>query len=1198
DPQDQWCRWIHQRDALWLIQWGRLGYDPKTAEDVFERAIDQHLGSASYLSKQWKTASSIVPTAFTALSFGPDHRDHAPELEWGGTTDEFIQAEPFDSHVFMSAKERLAIDETDGHDGREVFDVSSRAFPDDVSMDAVGLPIADGAEGEVGAAIVMMSALGAYTQLRAEAASVAALAESKASIASGEEDQKDIDLDRECAARMLKLSADSWWTLSASPASRFYRPFTDRLRMGTNQFHWSGQLQRVLEESRRFDATPRHVVIDHYTPNYAPLSAGSAELKWTISPVGTLHCEVAVKDSRLEGGRSAWLLEKPLPSSTFFHKHPMRHEGDRFVLDIPRAASGNAIAAEVDIELGGIGRFPRWTEGRPYLVVPATTGPTPQYYSSQEALKFLKPESLDPGKHGALFIATRAWDFHRSFDVSQQRKILDAVRRGMKLLVLQQDYTSGRYPLDWYPKRPKIENAPSNVFDPAGALGLEKVETDDVLYQPIRASEGWEVFGNGGIARCKVGEGEIWLCQARLMQRMHIPGCARNLKKLLELGGREKPTVVIDAGSEGNRYSTSVFCDFMNAHEIPFLTLGEVIVEEQGMDSFEVVKGPISPDRVLEGRGGRMVGDWLAEKIREKCNQPLPASVSSLKTERARRKTEFMRSLGLDPLPPRTPLEARVTGKLERDGYTIEKLVFESRPNFPVTAHLYVPSGRAGERLPVIVNATGHWPHKKTEPTEQMRLISQARAGYLAIEVDSPGHSYEGDARVERREAGSHFDPRMIAGSTTADAVYVWDLMRAVDYLATRPEADMARVGITGVSGGGHATMFAFAADERFRCAVPVCYPTSFLDGWNNGCDCNHVPGYLQVGDRADVIAIRAPAPVFVIGARDDQEFPPLGTQHTGERLKATWRLLDAEKDAWWSLFDGGHDYSKPMREAAMGFFDLHLRNTGDGSPVPEAEIATEPPEAAELFCLSDPPVAQLTMRDIARANVERAGNASWADVVALNGGLPRRVPFDEQRLIGAPEEPGQPITFQSEKGITIPGLLYQPRAARAAVVFVSEGGKLAARDDFPIDALVADGIACLAIDVRGFGELPGLDPHLMSYLGIADSFAMGWDAARAAEWMLQISPRVAVVGKGTCGSLVALYAGLIEPRVSLVVGIDALERWSEVFDDDVPTCAVQPRVMYGATIEHLRAQLGRPVEWRARKAPALDLSVLLARTL
>ena len=132
-------------------------------------------------------------------------------------------------------------------------------------------------------------------------------------------------------------------------------------------------------------------------------------------------------------------------------------------------------------------------------------------------------------------------------------------------------------------------------------------------------------------------------------------------------------------------------------------------------------------------------------------------------------------------------------------------------------------------------------------------------------------------------------------------------------------------------------------------------------------------------------------------------------------------------------------------------------------------------------------------------------------------------------------------------------------------------------------------------VDVRGFGELPGLDPKLMSYLGIADSFAMGYDAARAAEAMLDIAPKVVLVGKGACGSLVALYAGLMEKRVSRVIGLEAIEHWSELFDDAVPSYTLQPRVMYGATIEHLRAMLARPIEWQARKSPAPDLRAMLA---
>ncbi len=1190
DRKDVWCDWVHQRDALWLVQWGRLGYDPTTPEEVFERAIEAHLGKdARALAPTWKAASRVIPTVFTAHAFGPDHRDHAPELEWGGASDDLVQTGPFDAHVFKTIAESLALEATGGKDGRLSLRDGIQRLENlrsaIGSLAPLDMPVEHrGAAREIRAATAELWYLADYHRFRWSAAWASAAAEAQI----GEPLRW-----RRLAASKMDEALEAWRELCESPSSLFYKPFTDRLRMGTHHFRWDLELPKVADEAKRLRAlaegTGPEALLEIGTGTLSP----DRSLRWR-DEAGQVQCTL--------DGRSvdrAWLLHKPLPSSTFFHKIPMARRGNDFEAAFERKSCGHLIAAEV--ESGGeVRRLPLWTRATPYLVVPSRPGPTPLHYSSQEALTYLAPSSLDPARHGMLLVATRAWDFHRGFDVPAQRKILDAVRRGMKLLVLQQDYASGRYPLDWFPRRPVIRSAPANVFDPGGALGLERVETDAILWQPIQASEGWEVFGNGGIARCAWGRGEIWLCQARLMQRMHVPGCARDLKKLLELGGREKPVVVIDAGTEGNRYSTSVFCDLMNAYDIPFLTLGEVIADEQGMSSSKPVPGSASLDRVLEGRGEKMVAAWLASRMRGACSRPVPATRAEFEVERARRRKEFLRSIGLDPLPPRSPLGARVTGALDRDGYTIEKIVFESRPGFPVTAHLYLPKGHAGEKLPVIVNPNGHWEHKKTQPEVQARLIDEARAGYLALAVDSPGHSFEGDARIERRGAGTHFDPRLIAGSTTADTVYVWDLMRALDYLETRPEADMARVGITGTSGGGHATMFAFAADERFACAVPCCYPSSFLDGWNNGCDCNHVPGYAQVGDRADVIGIRAPAPVFVIGAREDDEFPAIGTQHTGEKLRAQWRLFGAEDRAWWRLFDGGHGYSQPMREAALGFFDRYLRGKGDGSPVAEGAIATEAPEAPELVCLPDPPADQLTMRAIARENVRRAGRASWDQVVALNGGLPERVPLDRKLLPPTPDDPGQPVTFVSEAGLTIPGILYRPQSAVAGAVFVHEEGKLVARREFPIEALVGRGIACLVIDVRGFGELPGLDPKLMSYLGIADSFAMGWDAARAVEMLLEDLPRgskVAVVGQGVCGSLVALYAGLMEKRVSLVVGVEALEEWSELFDDSVPTYALQPRVMYGASLPALRDLLRRPIEWRPRGAPRVDLAeILVAR--
>ena len=101
------CDWIHQRDDLYLMQWGRLGYDPKTGDEVFAQALKERFGAAAApLGRAWSAASRIVPIALMAKAIGPDHRDHAPELEWGGGTHEWIEGEGLDTHVFLPSARR------------------------------------------------------------------------------------------------------------------------------------------------------------------------------------------------------------------------------------------------------------------------------------------------------------------------------------------------------------------------------------------------------------------------------------------------------------------------------------------------------------------------------------------------------------------------------------------------------------------------------------------------------------------------------------------------------------------------------------------------------------------------------------------------------------------------------------------------------------------------------------------------------------------------------------------------------------------------------------------------------------------------------------------------------------------------------------------------------------------------------------
>jgi len=198
---------------------------------------------------------------------------------------------------------------------------------------------------------------------------------------------------------------------------------------------------------------------------------------------------------------------------------------------------------------------------------------------------------------------------------------------------------------------------------------------------------------------------------------------------------------------------------------------------------------------------------------------PLPDWQQHCEGVRAR----FRASLG--PLPERTPLNAQVTGRLERDGYTVEKLLLESQPGFYVTANLYLPvPGRFP--APAILNPVGHWRHGKAEDLVQARGIGLARHGYVALIYDPIGQ----EERSQERESVQRRNPQPAAtrqhaaaglpctliGQTIINHI-LWDGVRMLDYLESRPEVDATRIGCTGASGGGYQTMFLNALDPRIK---------------------------------------------------------------------------------------------------------------------------------------------------------------------------------------------------------------------------------------------------------------------------------------------------------------------------------------------------------------------------------------------
>lgn len=1183
DPNDAYCDWLHQRDELYWTTWGRLGYDPDLPNSTFTDYARRWFGErAPAVTGYWSFVSDIVPLIAMSHLLGPDHRNHAPELENCGTTQDFISAEPFDPLVFRSVQEEIAYHTLGLDDGRvkpqnvawDLLFMSAGVLGDKDSLSPSSA--ASKREKELATSARMLGSLAAYFANRTKSAYEVA-----------ENDRlSGFPAQDSYAVTKFDEAVKSWKELSSSSAGGYYKPFTERLRMGTNTFTWKSQEASLDKYRSELVAMPSAKTLTEWVSDAEWFSSNGFELK-AARKGDNYVCRLTGSESSLEQG--AFLLYKPLPSSTFFHKMPMTRRKGGFEAKLPIAQQGYCIAAEVRSKVGKkttTMRVPSISGGigleefhAPYVVIPSLPGATPQLYSTEEAMTYLEPSALDPKKHGTLLIAPRAYQFFNRFDRATKRKLLDPVERGMRLLILQQDFMGGRYKLDWLPAPLNLEACPTpDTFDAKGAFGIGAIKTPDIMWQHFVASPGWDIVGNGSFAHMKLGKGDIWVCAGRLMQRMTNAACARALKALMESNGKSKPAVVVDAGTEGASYTTAFYPDLMNALGVPFLTLGEVIANEQGMKSFDPIPGVSSDDDVLNGKGTQIANSFLRAQVVKMSHRAAPATITAFETERKRRRTELMKSLGLDPMPAKTPLNARITGTIQRAGYTIEKLVFESRPNFYVTGYVYKADNAPKGRLPVIVNVNGHWAHKKSEDRLQLRCAFEALRGYLAIAIDSPGHSFEGDSLIERRQEGDHNDFSLVEGGTNATGYYVWDAIRALDYVATRPDADMSHVGLTGASGGGLTTLYTFAADDRYQAAVPVVYMASLELAPDNGCLCNHVPGTCQVGDRSDVLAIQAPKPVFIIGAQNDGEFPPAATKLTAEKVRKEWKLFGKETDTYVQIFEGPHDYNKSMREAMIGFFDKYIRSHGDGSPVSEPEIQVFDPEDKQFLVLDKPIDGERTMRELAQEALRDApGSVPVSQVFAVNNGLPAKSPLNLHEL-GTGRRRG--LTFESQPGLVTPAILDLPQGSPGSVkIVVNDAGK---QSEIPKVRTNGDRTAWLYLDVLGTGELSNFELRYPVYMGTSVSFMGGWQIVRAAEFMKKYSSDITVVGTGPVSSQAAMFAGLMDTTITSVVGKDCLKDWASVFNASVPSAAIQPRANLCGSLAALRSKV-RNSKWMVK---------------
>lgn len=347
------------------------------------------------------------------------------------------------------------------------------------------------------------------------------------------------------------------------------------------------------------------------------------------------------------------------------------------------------------------------------------------------------------------------------------------------------------------------------------------------------------------------------------------------------------------------------------------------------------------------------------------------AAVSTPEQWQARRnylKAVFIDALGGFPAE-RTALNPRVLGILDRGTHTIERVVFESLPGLLVTANVYVPKNLSGPAPGVLV-ASGHWENPKTCDSHRILCATLATKGYVVIIYDPIGqgerHMYiEGDRwRLGGcTDQHTHLGVQLAASGTSLARFMVWDSMRAIDYLVSRPEVDPSRIGMTGCSGGGTNTAYTSALDERIVASVPVCYLTTLEERQRSEMIADYeqnLYGQTVRGlDHHEYIAMVAPRAIC-IGAAQQDFFPIAGTREAYAAAKAIFELLGVGEKCQLVEVPGEHGYLPDLRRAAYAWFNRWL-----GVDADDEEPAIDLPDENELLCFEQDVAPEHTYRAV-----------------------------------------------------------------------------------------------------------------------------------------------------------------------------------------------------------------------------------------
>jgi len=604
----------------------------------------------------------------------------------------------------------------------------------------------------------------------------------------------------------------------------------------------------------------------------------------------------------------------------------------------------------------------------------------------------------------------------------------------------------------------------------------------------------------------------------------------------------------------------------------------------------------------------RMVHEYYVDKVRGVEQRAMKRKVAlSTKEEAEAYLTDVRERIAkaFAPMPTKkTPLNAKITGILDRDGYTVEKIVFESRPKFYVTAHLYLPKDRPG-KIPGVVGSCGHSENGKCAEAYQSFAQGLARLGTACLifdpigqgersqYVDAAGKLLIKGTTTEHNHAGNQMElVGEFLGSWRA-----WDGIRALDYLLSRPEIDARHVGITGNSGGGTMTTWLIGLERRWTMGAPACFISTWRRAMENELPQDNEqcpPRSLAYGlDHDDYLAAMAPRPIIIL-AKEQDYFDARGAEESFARLRHLYKLLGAEDRIQLHIGPTTHGYTQENREAMYRFFNS-ITGVSDATAEPALTIEDD----ATLWCTPKgqvgPDLGSRTVFQFTKAKAEKLKAARATKPIELTElknavtdslRMPERDPdtAPDYRIIrayggkrGYPRDHWINYFIESEPrtGAVCTLLGKEPLNSRPALAPESGGRVLLwiadrssdaeLREDPLLRELVSaqdENTLIVACDPRGVGDsLPGTagdQPH--SYYG-ADYFYSAYanmlarpylggktyDVLRTIDFLASRGwDDIHLAGKGL-GVLPGGLAALLDDRVKKVTLHEPLESWHSV---------------------------------------------------